>query len=209
MTDFNNMLKQAQELQKKMADAQKKVEGRNFEIKNFYDLEIEVDPINDDIVYVGGINLFRSTNGGSSWTQISKWSNNSNMDALSVSLVHADQHGIYFKPGDSDKGIVVNDGGVYYASSFSTASSSDVFTSQETGFVTTQFYKVAQSPLSYSNDYIFGGTQDNGTLQLDNSTSFSGLTSSTEFTGGDGGFCLLYTSPSPRDRTRSRMPSSA
>ena len=31
------------------------------------------------------------------------------------------------------------------------------------------------------------------------------------FAGGDGSvcFCLLYTSPSPRDRTRSRMPSSA
>ena len=27
--------------------------------------------------------------------------------------------------------------------------------------------------------------------------------------GGMGGICLLYTSPSPRDRTRSRMPSSA
>ena len=27
--------------------------------------------------------------------------------------------------------------------------------------------------------------------------------------GGAGGSCLLYTSPSPRDRTRSRMPSSA
>ena len=27
--------------------------------------------------------------------------------------------------------------------------------------------------------------------------------------GGEGGGCLLYTSPSPRDRTRSRMPSSA
>ena len=26
---------------------------------------------------------------------------------------------------------------------------------------------------------------------------------------GDPGTCLLYTSPSPRDRTRSRMPSSA
>ena len=26
---------------------------------------------------------------------------------------------------------------------------------------------------------------------------------------GEGSFCLLYTSPSPRDRTRSRMPSSA
>ena len=26
---------------------------------------------------------------------------------------------------------------------------------------------------------------------------------------GSSGICLLYTSPSPRDRTRSRMPSSA
>ena len=26
---------------------------------------------------------------------------------------------------------------------------------------------------------------------------------------GEAGICLLYTSPSPRDRTRSRMPSSA
>jgi gliding motility-associated-like protein len=157
--------------------------------QSFYDLEIEVDPNDDDIVYVGGINLFRSTNGGTSWTQISKWADKKNMNLLNVSLVHADQHGIYFKPGDSDKGIVVNDGGVYYASSLSSASSSNVFKSQESGFVTTQFYKVAQSPLSYTaNDYIFGGSQDNGTLSLDNSTNFSGLTGSTEFTGGDGGF---------------------
>ena len=34
----------------------------------------------------------------------------------------------------------------------------------------------------------------------------------THVKNGDGGMygdCLLYTSPSPRDRTRSRMPSSA
>ena len=30
-----------------------------------------------------------------------------------------------------------------------------------------------------------------------------------KFIYGDYGDCLLYTSPSPRDRTRSRMPSSA
>jgi len=30
-----------------------------------------------------------------------------------------------------------------------------------------------------------------------------------DFKGKDGTSCLLYTSPSPRDRTRSRMPSSA
>ena len=156
--------------------------------QHFYDLEIEVDPNNDDIVYLGGINLFRSTDGGSNWSQISKWSNNPNQNLLNISEVHADQHGIYFKPGDSDKGIVVNDGGVYYTSSFSTASGSDVFTSQESGFVTTQFYKVAQTPSDYNYDYIFGGTQDNGTLNLDNTSNFTGLTGSTEFTGGDGGF---------------------
>ena len=39
------------------------------------------------------------------------------------------------------------------------------------------------------------GTNSNGQLGLGNTTNYSS--------------CLLYTSPSPRDRTRSRMPSSA
>ena len=155
-----------------------------------YNLEIEVDPNNEDIVYVGGIDLFRSVDGGTNWSQISKWSNNNNLAALPVSKVHADQHGIYFKPGDSDKGMVVNDGGVYYVSSLSSAATSDVFTAQESGFVTSQFYKVAQSPHDYATDMILGGTQDNGTLLLQNS-DFSGLTSSTEFTSGDGGFSYI------------------
>ena len=65
-----------------------------------------------------------------------------------------------------------------------------MFTAQESGFVTSQFYKVAQSPHDYATDMILGGTQDNGTLLLQNS-DFSGLTSSTEFTGGDGGFSYI------------------
>ena len=46
---------------------------------------------------------------------------------------------------------------------------------------------------------------------------FTGIILSTSHLGDnymgisdeEGYFCLLYTSPSPRDRTRSRMPSSA
>ncbi|MDC0485826.1 Ig-like domain-containing protein [Flavobacteriaceae bacterium] len=158
--------------------------------QSFYDLEIEVDPNNEDIVYVGGIDLFRSVDGGTNWSQISKWSNNNNLAALPVSIVHADQHGIYFKPGDSDKAVIVNDGGVYFANSLSSASTNDVFNSQESGFVTTQFYKVAQSPHDYATDLILGGTQDNGTLLLQNS-DFTGLTGSSEFSGGDGGFSYI------------------
>ena len=40
----------------------------------------------------------------------------------------------------------------------------------------------------------------NGTVRADGSISYSGVWDGT---------CLLYTSPSPRDRQKSRMPSSA
>ena len=43
-------------------------------------------------------------------------------------------------------------------------------------------------------------------LNMENANEFSGLFYNLS---GDVYFCLLYTSPSPRDRTRSRMPSSA
>ena len=38
---------------------------------------------------------------------------------LNCSVVHADQHGLYFRPGSPNQAIVVNDGGVGYASSLS------------------------------------------------------------------------------------------
>ena len=100
-----------------------------------YDLEIETDPSNENIVYVGGIDLFRSSNGGTSWEQMSKWSNNNDMAALNVSIVHADQHGIYFRPGNSDQAIVVNDGGVAYTSSLASATTTSTFTDQELSLI--------------------------------------------------------------------------
>ena len=153
-----------------------------------YDLEIEVDPFNDQILYVGGIDWFRSQNGGSDWSQITKWSDNNLLSTLDCSIVHADQHGLYFKPGpgNSDEAIVVNDGGVYYSSSLSTASDTSTFTEMEKNMITTQFYAVAQSPTDFAGaDWIIGGTQDNGTYSLINSNQ--NLTNGTEIQGGDGG----------------------
>lgn len=62
----------------------------------FYDLMIEVDPNNDNVAYVGGIDLFKTTDSGGTWEQISKWSNNNNLASLNVSQVHADQHALTF-----------------------------------------------------------------------------------------------------------------
>ena len=67
----------------------------------WYDLVIEVDPNNENTVITGAIDLFRSTDNGTNWTQISKWSNNNNLAGLDCSLVHADQHGITFKGSGS------------------------------------------------------------------------------------------------------------
>ena len=152
--------------------------------QSFYDLEIEIDPNDDNIVYAGGINWFRSQNGGSSWSQISKWANAFGMEVV-PSVVHADQHGMYFDPNDSDKAIVVNDGGVSYCTSLSTASNTITFSDREKDLITTQFYTVAQSPPGFEGtDYIIGGTQDNGTWSI--IASNKARTDGTEVQGGDG-----------------------
>ena len=36
-------------------------------------LEIEVSPVNPDIVFIGGLELYRSDDGGISWSNLSDW----------------------------------------------------------------------------------------------------------------------------------------
>ena len=97
-------------------------------------------------------------------------------NTINCSVIHADQHGLYFRPGNPNQAIVVNDGGVAYASSLSDADTNDRFTENERGMITTQFYTVAQSGLDFpGNDYIIGGTQDNGSYALINSVKNQNL----------------------------------
>ncbi len=148
----------------------------------FYNLMIEADPTNDNIIYAGGIDLFRSINSGQSWEQISKWEDTPGLENLPVSLVHADQHVMQFRPGNTNQAIFGHDGGVSFASDLAAASSSDVFITPELNYITTQFYSVAVAPKSFaSGDYFLGGTQDNGSLLIEN-----GNPASIGILGGDG-----------------------
>lgn len=148
----------------------------------FYNLMIESDPTNDNIVYAGGIDLFRSTNSGQSWEQISRWSENPGLDNLPVSLVHADQHVMAFRPGNTNQAIFGHDGGVSFASDLAAAGTSDVFITPDLNYITTQFYSVAVAPEVFaSGDYFLGGTQDNGTRLIEN-----GNPASIGILGGDG-----------------------
>ena len=67
---------------------------------------LEIDPTNDETVYVGGIDLFKSTNGATSWSQISHWT------GTYAQYVHSDQHGLAFGNGATNKLLFGNDGGL-------------------------------------------------------------------------------------------------
>ena len=154
----------------------------------FYDLVIAVDPTNDAIVYIGGINLHRSTNSGTSWTAISGWT------TTTPSNVHSDQHVIVFRPGNANQAVFGNDGGVYYASTLSGASvSSTAISARNNGLNITQFYSVGVAPTQaisgLTGEYFAAGAQDNGTQYFGNATP--GLNSSLRSQGGDGAYTLF------------------
>ncbi len=160
----------------------------------FYDLIIEANPSNDDIVYVGGIDLFRSTNGADSWTQISKWSNNNNLAGLGVSLVHADQHAMTFRPGNNNQAVFGTDGGVYYASSLSNSgSSTSAISARNNNYNVTQFVKAGIGPDGNgdTNGIFSAGAQDNGTQAFRDGNTAPGINSSEELSDGDGFYTFI------------------
>ena len=155
----------------------------------FYDLMIEVDPTNDAILYVGGIDLFRSIDEGTNWDQISKWSNNNNLGGLNVPSVHADQHILVFNPADANQGVFGNDGGVYFGSSLSdAATTSTAISARNNNYNTLQFYKGAIGS-DIASEKLLAGAQDNGSQFINNATI--GINPSIEVTGGDGAYTFI------------------
>ena len=152
----------------------------------FYDLLIAADPVNDEVLYLGGIDLFKSINGGTSYMQLSHW-----YGGFGYQNVHADQHGLAFGNGPSGNSKIVfgNDGGVYYSSD-----GGFLTTSRNNGFNVTQFYSVGVAPVgavggNLFNDYFAAGSQDNGTQYF--SSVPSGLNPSVTAQGGDGAFTMF------------------
>lgn len=157
----------------------------------FYDLTISVDPTNDAIVYVGGIDIHRSANSGTSWQTISKWSSGY---ATGVSVVHADQHAMVFRPGNANQAIFGHDGGVSFASNLSgAASSTTAIATRVNGLNITQFYSVGVAPTQVvsglAGEYFAAGSQDNGTQYF--ADAAAGVNASAQSQGGDGAYTMF------------------
>lgn len=149
--------------------------------QSWYDLILAVSPTNPDVVVIGGVDMARSEDGGQTWSQISRWSNENN-PCDGIAYVHADIHNIVFRPNHPSEALIGSDGGLDYSPNLGIAPS-PTFAARDKNFTTTQFYAVATDNIANSNYYI-GGTQDNGTQQLTSELGFS----SVEVWGGDGAF---------------------
>jgi len=80
--------------------------------QSWYDLYITVDPANANIAYVAGVDIAKTINGGTSWTNIT------NVYQAYPSPIHPDQHFMSFvKPPNGSTGptqfYITNDGGNY------------------------------------------------------------------------------------------------
>lgn len=145
--------------------------------QGWYDNALWVDPTNSNTVIVGGIDLWRSTDGGATFTKISRWES-------APHSAHADHHVIVessqFNGATNRTVFFGNDGGLYRAVDVYTVSQFDGWTELNNNLGITQFYSGAGS---IANGRVIGGTQDNGTLRYTGNTE----TWNTPF-GGDGGW---------------------
>jgi len=141
----------------------------------WYDLDITIDPFNCNRVIVGEIPLWITTTGGGVWTLLPHSSYQSGGG-------HVDQHKVVFD--DQQQGLVYfgNDGGIWR----SIDGQARVISDENYGYISTQYYGCAIHPDSFSN-YMLGGTQDNGSHQLNDAT----LASGRNVWGGDGFLCHI------------------
>ena len=145
--------------------------GTDIGGQGWYDLALAVSPTNSDDIIVGGINLWRSDNGGTKW-ELSSWLYHTE----SFDYVHADQHMLTYSH-HSNTLFAANDGGIY-----SSENNGIDWSDKSSNLQILQSYKLGSS--STNKNKIICGNQDNGTFFL-NETKWSMVL------GGDGMFCYI------------------
>lgn len=148
-------------------------------VQGWYDNTIWAgSPFDPDLVVVGGLNLWRSQDGGETFERISRWE-------YSPQSAHADHHVITatgsFDDRENFQVFFGNDGGVYEAN-VREVEGLFGWEARNQNYGVTQFYHAVFDPVRGT---VVGGTQDNGTLLTDPTQGTHGW---HEIFGGDGGF---------------------
>ncbi len=162
--------------------------ARVFRSQGGYNLTIAIQPGDSNKVFIGGTNLFMSTdafNSDSNTTQIGGYKPDGDIPfTYRWENHHPDQHVLFFKPSNPDILYNANDGGVYYWDNIN--DSNIEWTNLNRGYLTTQFYTIGIDHGTRGSELVFGGLQDNGT-QL---TRGGGLANDWVSPNlGDGSYC--------------------
>ena len=160
-----------------------------LQTQGHYDNAIWVDPTNDGRLIVGGIDLFRSLDGGRTLQQISTWQT---ARRSLPSSAHADQHVIIGEPGyngTSYKTIyVANDGAIFMNDQVFAAVPGLAIPawdpSPSIGLTITQFYAASGGTKPVTT--VIAGAQDNGVVQYFPDTGVW-----RTIGGGDGGYTAV------------------
>ena len=156
--------------------------GRNWAYLSWHAFSISVKPDDANTIFIGGLDIYKSEDGGNSWNKVSDW-------VLMYygggdQYVHGDIHKISFNPFNNNEFSVVTDGGVFYTNSAN--SNEPIFYPRNKSFNTFQFYTCGLSPETGDTLYS-GGLQDNGTFLYTNQP----YEIDDMYQGGDGAYTMF------------------
>lgn len=133
----------------------------------WYNMVLAVDPAQPNHVVFGGVSLFQSLDGGTTFS------------TLGSGVVHVDHHAFVFDQATPTTMYSGNDGGI-----FRSTDAGATWVSLNTNLALTQFYPgISVHPTDAT--IIVGGAQDNGTMQWNGTSKWPTLF------GGDGGFTAV------------------
>ncbi len=136
--------------------------------QGWYDLAIAASPADKNEIIVGGVNIWRSTNGGSSFSINGHWTGSG------APYVHADVHDLIYVSGSTY--FAGCDGGI-----FKTTNGGAAWTDLSDGLQIAQMYGFGQS--TTNANLLIQGWQDNGTNRYNGTWS--------QVMGGDGMLCFI------------------
>ncbi len=153
-----------------------------------YDLTVYVDKNDKEKVFVGGVNLWGSEDGGKNWEICSYWQRHYGFTP------HADQHFLTHNPLDNQY-YLCNDGGIFRTDTIKLGSWSDTrnvpnyefpttWEDVSSGMQITSLYRVGLC--DSVPGYIISGAQDNGTFYRDDKGTWMNIT------GGDGMDAVIH-----------------
>lgn len=139
--------------------------GSNWEYMNspasktmffgYYDNAFTVSDVDENLVFAGGLEVTRSTNGGSNWSKKSEY-----YPPEGDSYVHADNHAFLCHPTDENIVYSGNDGGLFISHD-----KGESWTDLSDGLRIAQVYRLGLCAADPS--IVLSGWQDNGTNLFD------------------------------------------